>query len=86
MVFIVKYVSRKFIHCNEVLFCNFLLAWISSQLPEQKEGLLPDRKVLSGGLFFLCNAEKHVTTTISIKTLTLDWTHSYHVSSGLEVY
>ena len=25
---------------NEVLFCNFVFAWISSQLPEQKEGLL----------------------------------------------
>ena len=24
---------------NKVLFCNFVLAWISSQLPEQKEGL-----------------------------------------------
>ena len=24
---------------NEVLFCNFVLALISSQLPEQKEGL-----------------------------------------------
>ena len=26
----------------------------------------------------------HGTTTISIKTLTLEWTHSYYVSSGLE--
>ena len=25
---------------NEVLFCNYVVAWISSQLPEQKEGLL----------------------------------------------
>ena len=24
---------------NGVLFCNFVVAWISSQLPEQKEGL-----------------------------------------------
>ena len=24
---------------NVVLFCNFVVAWISSQLPEQKEGL-----------------------------------------------
>ena len=24
---------------NEVLFCHFYLAWNSSQLPEQKEGL-----------------------------------------------
>ena len=41
----VKCVSRKFHKkfqesFNEVLFCNFVLAWISSQLPEQKEGLL----------------------------------------------
>ena len=33
-----KRISRKCF--NEVLFCNFLVAWISSQLPEQKEGLL----------------------------------------------
>ena len=38
-------VSRKFQCFNEVLFCNFLLAWISSQLPEQKEGLLLYRKL-----------------------------------------
>ena len=25
-------------YLNEVLFCNFVIAWISSQLPEQKEG------------------------------------------------
>ena len=25
---------------NEVLFCDFVVAWISSQLPQQKEGLL----------------------------------------------
>ena len=24
---------------NKVLFCDFVVAWISSQLPEQKEGL-----------------------------------------------
>ena len=35
-------------------------------------------------LFFLCDAERHVTTTISIKSLTLEGTHSYYVSSGLE--
>ena len=35
-----KKVSRTFQECfNEVLFCNFVLARISSQLPEQKEGL-----------------------------------------------
>ena len=34
-------VSRVFQECfNAVLFCNFVLAWISLQLPEQKEGLL----------------------------------------------
>ena len=33
-------VFRVFQECfNEVLFCNFVLAWISSQLPEQKGGL-----------------------------------------------
>ena len=48
-----KGVSRKFKGCskkdfrvlqgsfNEVLFCDCVLACISSQLPEQKEGLLP---------------------------------------------
>ena len=31
--------SRVFQECfNEVLLCNFVLAWISSQQPEQKEG------------------------------------------------
>ena len=44
----VKYVSRKFRkkqqgcfqECfNGVLLCNFVVAWISLQLPEQKEGL-----------------------------------------------
>ena len=35
-----KCVSRKFQCFNEVLLSNFLLTWISSQLPEQKEGLL----------------------------------------------
>ena len=36
-----KKLSRMFQKCsNEVLFCNVVLAWISSQLPEQKEGLL----------------------------------------------
>ena len=25
---------------SEILFCSFVVAWISSQLPEQKEGLL----------------------------------------------
>ena len=35
-----KEVSRVFQECfNEVLFCNFVLALISSQLLEQKEGL-----------------------------------------------
>ena len=38
----------------------------------------------SGGLFFLYDAERHVTTTISIKSLTLEGTHSYYVSSGLK--
>ena len=33
-------VSRVFQKCfKEVFFCNFVLACISSQLPEQKEGL-----------------------------------------------
>ena len=41
-----KKVSRVFQECfNEVLFCNFVLVWISSQLPEQKEGLF----LLRGG-------------------------------------
>ena len=31
---------------NEVLFCNFDLAWISSQLPEQKEGLFTHKIVV----------------------------------------
>ena len=32
---------------DEVLFCNFVVAWISSQLPEQKEGLIGEsQKVL----------------------------------------
>ena len=38
----VKCVPRKnvFQEClNEALFCDFVVAWISSQLPEQKEGL-----------------------------------------------
>ena len=35
-----KCVSRKFQCFNEVLLCNFLFAWISLQLPKQKEGLL----------------------------------------------
>ena len=35
-------------------------------------------------MFFLYNAFRHVTTTISIKSLTLEGTHSYYVSSGLE--
>ena len=38
-VFCVNCVSRKYKYFNEALFCNFLLAWVSSQLPEQKEGL-----------------------------------------------
>ena len=39
---------------------------------------------LSGGLFFLFDAERHVTNTISIGSLTLEGTHSNYVSSGLE--
>ena len=35
-----KKASRVFQECfNEVLFDTFFVAWISSQLPEQKEGL-----------------------------------------------
>ena len=35
-----KKISRVFQECfNKVLFCDFVVAWISSQLPEQKEGL-----------------------------------------------
>ena len=35
-----KKVSSVFLECfNEVLFYDFVVAWISSQLPEQKEGL-----------------------------------------------
>ena len=35
-----KKISRVCQECfKEVLFCNFVVAWISSQLPEQKEGL-----------------------------------------------
>ena len=33
-VFSVNCVSRKSKYFNEVLFCNFVLAWISLQLPE----------------------------------------------------
>ena len=40
--------SRVFQECfNEVLFCNFIVAWISSQLPEQKEGLFTCEHVVS---------------------------------------
>ena len=31
----------------EILFCNFVVAWISSQLPEQKEGLFQTRTFFS---------------------------------------
>ena len=35
-----KKIARVFQECfNEVLFCNFVLAWISLKLPEQKKGL-----------------------------------------------
>ena len=35
-----KKVSNVFHECfKEVLFCNSIVAWISLQLPEQKEGL-----------------------------------------------
>ena len=34
-------------------------------------------------MFFLYDADRHVTTTISIKSLTLKWTHSNYVSGGL---
>ena len=57
-----KKISRVFLECfNEVLLCNFVFAWISSQLPEQKEGFfivvrdvgemetLPYRLLLGGG-------------------------------------
>ena len=44
MVFSVKCVSRKFQNLTEVLFCNFLLSWISLQLPEQKEDLFFDQR------------------------------------------
>ena len=37
-----------------------------------------------GELFNLYDAERHVTTTISIKSLQLEGTHSNYVSSGLE--
>ena len=31
---------RVFQECfNEVLFCDFIVAWISSKLPDQDEGL-----------------------------------------------
>ena len=34
-----KKISKVFLECfNEVLFYDFVVAWISSQLPEQKEG------------------------------------------------
>ena len=35
-------------------------------------------------MFFLYDAERYVMTTISIKSLPLEGTHSYYVSSGLE--
>ena len=40
--------------------------------------------MISGGLFFLYDAEWHVTTTISIKSLTLEGTNSNYVSNGIE--
>ena len=44
-----KKIPRVFQECfKEVLFCNFVVAWISSQLHEQREGL------------FLCLYEKFV--------------------------
>ena len=48
-----KKVSRVFQECfKEVLFCNFVLSWISLQLPEQKEGLfLGFANVLSPQIF-----------------------------------
>ena len=30
---------------DKVLFCNFIVAWISSQLPKKKEGLLLNREL-----------------------------------------
>ena len=38
--------SRRFKKVHEVSFLTFVVAWISSQLPEQKEGLLLFIKVL----------------------------------------
>ena len=36
-----KKISKVFHECfNEVLFCNFVVAWISLQLQKQKKGLL----------------------------------------------
>ena len=44
-----KKVSRVFHECfNEVLLCNFVVAWISLQLPEQKEGLFKKRHAKQG--------------------------------------
>ena len=41
-------------------------------------------KLVLGWMTILYDAERHVTTTISIKSLTLEGTHSNYVSSGLE--
>ena len=56
----------------------------SKRFSDPKKNLGKKNGWPSGGLFFLYDAERHVTTTISIKSLTLEGTHSYYVSSGLE--
>ena len=65
-----KKVSRVLQECfNEVLFCNFVLAWISSQLPEQKEGLFFSFFLLSFFPFFLLFFSS--TTFSSLKAVCL---------------
>ena len=39
------------VNFKNVLFCNFIVAWISSQLPEQKEGLFTI--VLTRAIYFM---------------------------------
>ena len=58
----VKCVSRKFqIKFSSMFqwsFCNFIVAWISSQLPEQKEGLFRTGK--GGNLWLVSYSRAHI--------------------------
>ena len=53
---------------NEVLFCDFVVAWISSQLPEQKEGLLE-----SGRRFQQLNFSKAPWSKIQSRLQQVNW-------------